>query len=101
MIVYNTTMNVGHEVHDEFISWLKNDIIPGVLATGYFSDCKLFRLLNIDETDGPTYSMQFSCASIEVYQEFRQNIEGESIKKAEAKWGNHVYYFRSIMESVQ
>lgn len=101
MIIYNTTMNVSHEIHDEFISSLKNEIMPYVMSTGYFTDCKLFRLLNIDETDGPTYSMQFICDSMEKYQEFRQNIEDESRRNAEAKWGNHVYYYRSLMESVQ
>jgi len=101
MIVFNTTMNVSHEKHDEFISWCTSELIPELMATGYFTSHTLYRLLNIDETDGPTYSMQFTCPSLEIYQEFQDNIDDDSRKKTEARWGNHVYYYRSIMEIVQ
>lgn len=101
MIVYNNTMNVSHEKHEEFITWCKNEMIPDLMSKGFFTECKLFRLLNIDETDGPTYSMQLYCNTMADFERFQNSINVEDRKKAEAMWGDHVYYYRTIMGSVQ
>ena len=61
MIVYNITSNVAHEVIDEWISWLNNILIPEIMEVGVFNDFKFFQLLDIDETEGKTYTIQFFC----------------------------------------
>ena len=32
MIVYSVTVNIENEVHDDWLSWMKNKHIPDVMA---------------------------------------------------------------------
>jgi hypothetical protein len=34
MILYNVTVSVDPEIHDEWLAWMKSKHIPDVLATG-------------------------------------------------------------------
>jgi hypothetical protein len=36
MIVYNVTVKVNTEVHDEWFAWMKETHIPEVMKTGLF-----------------------------------------------------------------
>ena len=39
MLVYNVTVKVNTDIHEEWLEWMKKTHIPEVLATGYFSKC--------------------------------------------------------------
>ena len=34
MIIYNVTMNVESDIHDEWLNWMRNTHIPKYFATG-------------------------------------------------------------------
>ena len=36
MILYNVTIKVDHDIHDEWMEWMKQTHIPQVLETGLF-----------------------------------------------------------------
>ncbi|PHX75064.1 MAG: hypothetical protein CK547_00305 [Chitinophagaceae bacterium] len=101
MILYNITSNVAHEVIDEWLSWLNNILIPEIMEVGVFNDFKFFQLLDIDETDGKTYTIQFFCDNEQACREFISEAGPAFIRKSELMWGNSVYNFRSILKSVQ
>jgi hypothetical protein len=50
MIIYNVTVNVDNSVHDEWLDWMKSKHIPDVVATGCFTDGKIFRILVNEES---------------------------------------------------
>ena len=41
MIIYNVTVNVEAEIHNDWISWMKEVHIPDVMNTGYFLENKM------------------------------------------------------------
>ena len=65
MIIYNVTLNVDQEVHEEWLNWMKEIHIPDVMATGLFLDNRLCRVL-VDDEGGITYAIQYTCALLEV-----------------------------------
>jgi hypothetical protein len=101
MIVYNITSSVAHEVIDEWISWLNETYIPAIMETGVFYEYKFLQLLDIDETDGKTYTIQFFCDNEQACRKFISEAGPAFVQKSELMWGNLVYNFRSILKSVQ
>jgi hypothetical protein len=54
MILYNVTVNIDPEVHEDWLNWMKNTHIPDVLNTGMFIDNRFLRVLNTEEGEGFT-----------------------------------------------
>ncbi|HEY1022825.1 MAG TPA: DUF4286 family protein, partial [Flavisolibacter sp.] len=63
MIIYNVTIKVDASIADAWLAWLLEEHIPEVMQTGCFSDKKVVRLLEVDESEGPTYAIQYSAES--------------------------------------
>ena len=101
MIVYNLTMKVDHNIHDEWVSWQKNEHIPEIMATGQFTDHKFYRLLDVDEEDGFTYIIQYLAEDIHHYKTYVENFAPALRHKAMSKWGNRFITFRTVMKTVQ
>ncbi len=101
MIVYNITSNVAHEVIDKWMSWLNEIHIPEIMETGVFNEYKFLQLLDIDETDGKTYTLQLICDDEQACRKYINEVGPTFIQKSELMWGNSVYNFRSILKSVQ
>lgn len=101
MLVYNITMKVEPAILEEWIQWQKEEHIPEIMNTGLFDEFKFFRLLEQDETEGPTYVVQYFTSSAERYQQYI-NVHAPTLrKKAIEKWGNRFVGFRTLMELVR
>lgn len=100
MIVYNVTTNITWAIHDEWLSWMKQQHIPEMLQTGYFVKHQMLRLKDIDESDGPTYAVQYYSDSDADLQAYFANRATQMREKATGKWGKHAVSFRTIMEVI-
>jgi Domain of unknown function (DUF4286) len=101
MLVYNITLKVENSIAAEWLQWQKDEHIPEVMATGLFDSYKFFRLLEQDETEGPTYIVQYFTTSKERYQQYINEYATGLRSKANNKWGNRFVGFRTLMELVQ
>ena len=100
MILYNITYMVAHEIHDQWITWMKTVHIPEMMATGLFERNQMLRLLEVDEQEGITYATQLYCSSIENYKSYISNNAPALRLKANQKWGEKVLGYRTLMEIV-
>lgn len=101
MLVYNITMKVLPDIVQEWINWQKEEHIPDIMATGLFDSYKFFRLLEQDETDGPTYIVQYFISTRNNYEHYIKEHAPSLRKKAQEKWGDLFVAFRTLMETVQ
>lgn len=99
MIIYNVTVNIEDDVHDVWLEWMKQNHIPDVLATGKFTDARICKLL-VDEQQGTTYTVQYTCDTMDDYNDYQSNhaprLQKEHLNKFEGKF----VAFRSIMKVV-
>ncbi len=99
MILYNVTINIDHDVHDEWLQWMKSKHIPDVLNTGLFIENRICRIL-AEEEGGKSYSIQYllkNMADYNTYQdEYAANLQLEHTQKFEGKF----VAFRTILEVV-
>lgn len=100
MYIYNVTSKVDWSIHDDWVKWMKEIHIPEVMAKGCFSNCHFARLRETDETEGPTYIVQYHASSLANYETYIAEHAPALRKDAVNKWGDHFIGFRSLMELV-
>ena len=100
MIIYNVTTKVHDSIHQEWLAWLKEEHIPGMLKTGCFTHAHILRLLETDDAEGPTYAIQYHTDNIEMYDRYVEQYAGTMQGKSFEKWGDLFIAFRSVLEVV-
>lgn len=101
MIIYHVTTKVETSIADAWLQWLLNEHIPSIINTKCFSDYKVVRLLEVDDSEGPTYAVQYFAESKADYNRYI-SIHASKIRKLSfEKWGDRFISFRSVMEVIQ
>lgn len=100
MIIYNVTAKVDSGIADKWLQWLKEEHLTDMMNTGLFSDYRLARLLEQDESEGVTFVIQYHSDSIENYQSYVNEHAQLMRKKGLDKFGNRFAAFRTVMEVI-
>jgi hypothetical protein len=100
MIIYNVTVKPDAQIAAAWLHWMKVEHIPDVVNTGCFTHATLLRLIETDDTDGPTYAIQYHANTKAGYDRYLQQYAEAMRKKVTDKWGNQVMVFRSVLEVV-
>jgi len=100
MIIYNVTVKVDHSIADDWLSWLQQVHIPEIIATECFTDARILRLLEVDESDGITYAVQYHANSKALYNRYIKEYSAGMRNKVTEKWGDKLVAFRSVMQIV-
>jgi len=100
MIIYNVTINVEDSVHFKWLEWMQKEHIPSMLSTGLFSGYRLCRLLDVED-EGSTYSVQYSCNSLEEYRAYKEKHAPKMQKESIDRFKDKFVAFRTLMEVVE
>lgn len=98
MIIYNVTVKVDAAIAGSWLRWLRHEHAPEMLTTACFTGYKVVRLLEIDDSDGPTYAVQYYADTLDKYNEYITRFAFDLRKKALDKWGDKFTAFRTVME---
>lgn len=101
MIIYNVTVKVEAAIADEWLQWLLHDHIASMMNTNCFIDYKVVRLLEIDDSEGPTYAIQYFADSKADYNRYIEIHSSKMQKVSFEKWADRFIAFRSVMEVVK
>ena len=101
MILYNVTVNVDDNIHQEWVQWRKKTHIPEVMATGKFVDYKMFKVITRqpDET-GVTYSIQYFAKTLADYESYKADFGPALQIKTMQKYGDSLMAFRTLLETI-
>ena len=100
MIIYNVTIKVEPGIATEWLNWLQQEHIPEVIDTGCFTRATVLKILEVDETDGPTFAVQYFAESKALYNQYIEKFAPLMREKSFEKWGNRFIAFRSVMQVV-
>ncbi|BDD00108.1 DUF4286 family protein [Persicobacter psychrovividus] len=101
MIVYNVTISVEEGIEEAWLKWMKEEHMPEVMATGYFEDHKIFRLMShLKQNEGVTYVCQYFAKSKAILNQYITKSSPALQQKSKAKFGEKALAYRSIMEQV-
>jgi len=101
MIIYNVTIKVELHIAEGWLQWLLDEHIPDVMSTKCFKEYKVVRLLEVDESEGPTYAVQYYADSKSDYNRYMEIHAQDMRKRSFEKWGEQFIAFRSVMEVVK
>jgi hypothetical protein len=100
MVIYNVTIKLEETIHQQWLAWMKEEHIPDVINTGCFTKATMLRLLEIDDSEGPTYAIQYFADSKKEYDTYIEKFAPEMRQRLFNKFGNKFVAFRSLMEAV-
>lgn len=99
MYIYNVTINVVEEAHDDWLQWMKEEHIPQMLDTGKFIKALMTKVLVEEEMGGITYSVQYTTrdkATLEAYYE----ENADELRAASKKFKDKFVAFRTELEVI-
>lgn len=99
MYIYNVTINVEEDIHDQWVKWMKEEHIPDMLDTGKFIKALMTRVLINEEMGGITYSIQYTAENKEMLQRYYKENAEELRAKSNPFKGKFVA-FRTELEVI-
>ncbi len=100
MYIYNITTKVHTSVHADWKEWMKSVHIPEIMSTGCFTESQFVRILELDDSEGPTFATQFMALSRADYNRYIEIHVPKLRNKSLEKWGDKIIGFRTLMELV-
>ena len=100
MIVYNVTTKVSTTIQQDWLLWIKEEHIPDIINTGCFTHATVLLLLENDDSEGPTFAVQYFAESKSLYNNYMEKYAAVMRQKAFDKWGNQFIAFRSLMQVI-
>lgn len=100
MIIYNITIKVTNNINEAWLQWMKQEHIPAIMDTGLFHDYRICRLLEQDDEDGPTYSIQYLTDTLENYHTYLEEHAPTFRKSSYDRFGSQFVAFRTVMQVV-
>lgn len=101
MLIYNVTIQTTWSIHEAWLAWMREIHVPEIMKSGMFTHHRILRLLEVDETEGPTYAFQYFASSRERYDTYIAEYAKSLRDKTYEKWGDQCIAFRSLMEVVE
>ena len=99
-LLFNMTINIDHDAHDRWISWMTRQHIPAIMNTRCFESWKISRVLGADESTGVNYAIQFVVPSAEKFNEFRENQMSKLQEVHSQEFGNKYVSFMTLLQTV-
>lgn len=100
MIIYNTTYHIEDDIHDDYIAFVKDELIPRALKSGHLSNPQLALVHSQHEESGVSYALQFRVEDLVKLEEWML-VYGQSIRADIAKrFGEKALGFMTLLEEV-
>lgn len=100
MILYNITFNVELDTVEDFKSYLQQAHIPSLELGNDILEYKFFRLLNVDESEAMTMTLQYFLKDLGTYNQHLTVIDRELKRDLYQRYGDKVLYFCSVLEKI-
>lgn len=99
MVIYNVTVNVQEDIHEEWVKWMKKEHIPDMLATGKFQKALMTKVLVTEPMGGITYSVQYTAKDKLTLEKYYQE-NAEELRAKTKPFEGRVVAFRTELEVI-
>lgn len=100
MIIYSVTIQPEWSIHDDWKKWMLDTHLPEMMDTKCFEKFHFCRLLEMDESYGPTYTVQYFARTRADYQRYIDEFSSALRQKGIDLWGDKMLAFRTLMAFV-
>ncbi|MDH6535751.1 DUF4286 family protein [Parabacteroides sp. 52] len=100
MIVYNTTFHIDKEILEDCLFFLKKEYIPQASLSGFLHTPCLRRVIQAEEGEGESYSVQFHVKNVDTLQYWLEQEGNLLHKKLIARFGSKVVGFTTLLDEI-
>jgi hypothetical protein len=100
MFIYNITIKVNNSIADQWLKWQMEEHVSEIMSTNLFEDFKFFRLLEQDDSEGPTFIFQYYTLERKNYDDYINKYAFRLREKELNRWKDGFIAFESLLESV-
>lgn len=100
MFLYNVTVGIDKDVEQEWLQWMKAEHIPQVMKTGMFVDFKMYKVLQDDEGENVSYSVQYFAQTINHVNFYFEKFAPSLLETLRARFQNKHVAFMTLLEEV-
>lgn len=101
MLLYNVTVTIDLEVHQDWLRWMQEIHIPDVMNTGLFLSYRLCRLMTHEHTDAEMYAIQYAVQDMPSLQQYQQEFATALQEAHKVRYEGKYAAFRSVMEVLE
>ena len=99
-ILYNITIKIDRDVRDRWFSYMIEEHIPDVMATGVFLSHRMSQMLGTDESEGYTYTIQYLAPSWEAIELYQSHYAPKLKAEHTDMFKDRFVAFRSLMRLI-
>lgn len=100
MYLYNVTIGIDKASEGEWLDYMRTTYIPDVMATGMFTQARMYRILHDHEDDTTSYSIQYLATSIDKVQQFLEEYGPSIINAHRDRFRDKHVAFMTLLEEI-
>jgi phage terminase small subunit len=100
MVIYNVTVKIEAQIADEWLQWMQAEHLPELMATGLFLKNQICRLLEQNEMDEVTFTVQYFCDDYSIYNRYINEFSPMMREKVNERYKGKFVSFRTVMEII-
>ena len=101
MLIFNTTYLVSDKVHGVWLKWIREQHIPFMLNSTYFTHPQVARIISSDKQDGTSFSVQFLISNMRTLKMWNQQFSSAFQENCSQQFGAEVLFFTTVLEMVE
>ncbi|MGM9479195.1 DUF4286 family protein [Pedobacter sp. GSP4] len=99
MFLYNVTLILEDTAAEEWLQWMQEVHIPGVMATGMFVSNRLLKVVD-SPNEGVTYCAQYVAETLAQYNQYQEEFAPALQAELNERFKNRFVAYRSLMEFI-
>jgi hypothetical protein len=97
-IIYNVTVKIDGQIHEEWFQWMKEVHIPDVMKTGCFLSYRFTKIVEDPDEHGVGYAIQYIAENKEMFELYQSQFAGTLQSEHARKYQNRYAAFRTLLE---
>jgi hypothetical protein len=98
MLLYNVTITVDLEIHEDWLRWMRETHIPDVMSTGMFLSYRMSRLLGHEHQDSEIFTVQYLVRDMAHLRRYQEEFAPALQQETKARYDGKFAVFRTVME---
>lgn len=99
-IIYNVTVSLEPSIEQDWVTWMRTEHIPAVMATGCFLESRMSKMNN-EEEGTCTYAMTYVAYSQNHLEDYQNNHAAHLQVDHKSKYEGRFAAFRSTLNVIQ
>lgn len=100
MLLYNVTFGIDKKIEQEWLLWIHENYIPGIMNTGLFSEYKIYKVLTHDDETSMSYSIQCFAPTIEHILQYLNEFAPKLVEAHRTRFKDQHVAFNTLLEEL-